>query len=169
MALIVGGSVAITFTVAAREYESPELQRRPNVAYQASEALDAGGLPALRTWLQANKNSIVYYDLYIVGPDGKDILGRKLSDSAARRLEFFSREAVSGREDRPVVQQPPRNYRGPRFTPQIFAPDGTSYLVLVIARRPSIFGALSLPGFPSPSCASPCWSAHLRAGGSRST
>ena len=29
MALIVGGSIAITFTVAAREYESREFQRRP--------------------------------------------------------------------------------------------------------------------------------------------
>ena len=29
MALIVGGSIAMTFTVAAHEYESRELQRRP--------------------------------------------------------------------------------------------------------------------------------------------
>ena len=42
MALIVGGSIAITFTIAAREYEAPELQRRPSVAIQASEVL-AGG------------------------------------------------------------------------------------------------------------------------------
>jgi hypothetical protein len=44
MALIVGGSILITFTVAAREYESPELQRRPNVAIQASEVLGRGGI-----------------------------------------------------------------------------------------------------------------------------
>ena len=35
MALIVGGSIAITFTIAAREYESRELQRRPPVAIQS--------------------------------------------------------------------------------------------------------------------------------------
>jgi hypothetical protein len=35
MALIVGGSIAITITVAARQYESPDVQRRPNVAIQA--------------------------------------------------------------------------------------------------------------------------------------
>ena len=39
MALIAGGSIAITFIVAAREYEAPELQRRPSVAIQASEVL----------------------------------------------------------------------------------------------------------------------------------
>ena len=58
MALIVGGSIAITFTIAAREYEAPELQRRPSVAIQASEVLARGGIGALKSWLQANKNSI---------------------------------------------------------------------------------------------------------------
>ena len=47
MALIVGGSIAITFTIAAREYEAPELQRRPSVAMQASEVLARGGIGAL--------------------------------------------------------------------------------------------------------------------------
>ena len=53
MALIVGASIATTFTIAAREYEPPELQRRPNVAIQASEVLDRGGIGTLQTWLQA--------------------------------------------------------------------------------------------------------------------
>ena len=137
MALIVGGSIAITFTVAAREYESPEAQRRPNVALQASEVLAKGGLPALQQWLEKNKNSIPDRDLFVIGPDGQDILGRSLSEGAARRLEFFNRE--SG-------QPPPRNFRPQRTAPQIVAPDGATYTVLLVPRRPSIFGALSLPG-----------------------
>src|SRR5208337_4806897 len=92
MALIVGGSIAIIFTVAARESEPPELQRRPNVAIQASEVLAKGGVDALKTWLKANKNVAPDRDLYILGPDGRDILGRRLSPMAARRLEFFNRE-----------------------------------------------------------------------------
>src|SRR5271155_1500416 len=67
MALIVGGSIAITFS-AAREYEYPESQRRPNVAIQASEVLARGGLGALKSWLNVNKNAIVDRDLYIIGP-----------------------------------------------------------------------------------------------------
>jgi two-component system sensor histidine kinase CpxA len=135
MALIVGASIAATFTIAAREYESPELQRRPNAAMQASEVLDRGGIGALRTWLQANKNSISDRDLFIIGPDGRDILGRRIPDTAARRLEAVNRDPGS----------PSGHYRPSRAAPQIVAADGALYTVLFSPRRPSIFGALSLP------------------------
>jgi signal transduction histidine kinase len=219
MALIVGGSIAVTFTIAAHEYEAPELQRRPSVAIQAGDALTRGGLPALKHWLQENKGALPGRDLYIVGPDGADILGRRLSESAVRRLEFFNRDEILSREaeygarepeaagpdasdragqpperepppsprdvppstrdaqsslrDTPPstrdaqpstrdTQRPPRD-AGPlpptgartfgrgrqarlaRLAPLIAAPDGTLYTVLLVPRRPSIFGALSLP------------------------
>jgi two-component system OmpR family sensor kinase len=146
MALIVGGSIAIAFVVAAGEYESPELQRRPNVAIQASEVLAKGGLPALKDWLDINKNSQGDRDLYIIGPDGKDILGRRLSQGAARRLGAFNHFATDGPEPRPAMPPPPMNFRAPHFAPQIVDPDGSTYTVLQAPRRPSIFGALSLPG-----------------------
>src|ERR1700681_1025733 len=101
MALIVGGSIAITFTIAAREYEAPEM-RRPSVAIQASEVLARGGIGALRRWVNANKDAVPDRDLYIVGPDGRDILGRRLTESAAHRLEFsyhdelFTHEGLGG-------------------------------------------------------------------------
>jgi signal transduction histidine kinase len=136
MALIVGGSIAITFTIAAREYEAPELQRRPSVAIQASEALARGGVGALQNWLGANKNAIPDRDLYIIGPDGADILGRRLSEGAARRLEFFNRDEIVNRGG---------NFRAGRAAPQIAGADGSVYTVLLVPRRPSIFGALSLP------------------------
>jgi len=136
MALIVGGSIAITFTVAAREYESAEQQRRPNVAIQASEVLAKGGLGALKAWLAANKNVLPDRDLFIIGPDGRDVLGRRLTESAARRMESLDARGTS---------PPPGNFRPPRFAPQIVAPDGATYTVLLVPRRPSIFGALSLP------------------------
>jgi len=152
MALIVGGSIAITFTVAAREYEAPELQRRPSVAIQASEVLAHGGTDALKNWLDANKNSISDRDLYIVGPDGADILGRRLSETAARRLEFVNRDEFVNREaggsatPRTFGPPPPGNFRPSRAAPQIVGSDGAAYTVLLVPRRPSIFGALSLPG-----------------------
>jgi two-component system, OmpR family, sensor kinase len=133
MALIVGGSIAITFTIAVHEYEAPELQRRPSVAIQASEVLMRGGIGGLKTWLDSNKNAIADRDLFIVGPDGADILGRHLPEGAVRRLDFFNRDEYVNR-------------RPSRAAPQIFAADGTAYTVLLVPRRPSIFGALSLPG-----------------------
>jgi two-component system OmpR family sensor kinase len=156
MALIVGGSIAITFTIAAREYEAPESQRRPSLAIQASEVLAHGGIGALKSWLDANKNSIPDRDLFIVGADGTDILGRRLSEGAARRLEFFNRDEFVNRDGaggpggglgpRSFGAPPPGNFRPSRAAPQIVAADGSVYTVLSVARRPSIFGALSLPG-----------------------
>jgi two-component system, OmpR family, sensor kinase len=158
MALIVGGSIAITFTIAAREYESPELQRRPSAAIQASEVLAQGGFGALSSWLNANKNSIPDRDVFIIGPDGADILGRRLTASAARRLEYFNRDELlnrdppgrerepPAREPRPLGPPPPGNFRPSRAAPQILGADGSAYTVLVVPRRHSIFGALSLPG-----------------------
>src|SRR6202051_2176356 len=143
MALIVGGSIAITITVAARQYESPDLQRRPNVAIQASEVLATGGIPALKGWLAANRSPLDDRDLFIIGPDGRDILGRNLSASAARRLESYNHEMMQARAHLPP---PPGNFRPPHFAPQIVGPDGAAYTVLLVPRRPSAFGALSLPG-----------------------
>ncbi len=145
MALIVGGSIAVTFAVAAREYESREPLRRPAaIAIQASEVLGSGGVAALKKWLSANEHAVADRDLYIIGPDGRDILGRRLSDSAARRLEFFDHES-SGPEP-PPPPPAPLNFRPQRAAPQIVGPDGSTYTVLLVPRRPHIFGALSLPG-----------------------
>ena len=136
MAVIVGGSIAATFTITAREYEAPELQRRPPLATLASQVLVHGGIGALKSWLDSNKNVTPGRDLYIIGPDGADILGRQLSEGAVRRLEFFNRDEFSNR---------PGNFRGNRAAPQIVAADGAAYTVLLVPRRASIFGALSLP------------------------
>ena len=150
MAIIVAGSIAVTFTAAAREYESRELPRRPAVAIQASEVLARGGLEGLRKWLSANHHSIPDRELYIIGPDGQDILGRRLSDGAARRLEY-ARESMSEFDPSGATapwrhDAAPGNFRPQRPRPEIVAPDGASYTVLLAPRRPSIFGALSLPG-----------------------
>jgi len=145
MALIVGGSIAITITVAARQYESPDMQRRPNVAIQASEVLATGGIPALKGWLGANRSPLDDRDLFIIGPDGRDILGRNLSAAAARRLDLFH-GLTQGLDMRPHGPPPPGNFRPPHFAPQIVGPDGAAYTVLLVPRRPSAFGALSLPG-----------------------
>jgi two-component system, OmpR family, sensor kinase len=144
MALIVGGSIATTFTIAAREYEAPEMQRRPSVAIQASEVLGREGVSGLKNWLEANKNSSVDRDLFIIGPDGRDIRGRNLPPGAMHRLEFMSRELANGLEPHGIGAAP-GNFRPSRALPQIVAADGSTYTVLLLPRRPSIFGALSLP------------------------
>jgi two-component system sensor histidine kinase CpxA len=132
MTLIVGSSIATTFTIAARDSDPLEFQRRPSVAIQASEILGSGGVGALKGWLKENRNVLGDREMFVVGPDGQDILGRHLPESATRRLSL-NREPV------------PRNFRPQRAAPQIVAPDGSIYTVVLAARRPNIFGALSLP------------------------
>jgi signal transduction histidine kinase len=148
MALIVGASIAITYANAAREYERQEFQRRPPVAIEASGALDRDGVRGLKQWLAANFDSVPERDLFIVGPDGADLLGRRLTEAALRRLEFFNRDALAGLDQRRPDGPPPQNFRAMRPAPQIVAADGTSYTILIVPRRPSVFGALSRPGIP---------------------
>jgi len=154
MALIVVGSIAVTYAVAARDYESLEWQRRPSVAIAASQVVERGGLTALQHWLAANKNVIPDRDLFIVGPGGTDILGRRLSESAERRWEFINRESqpgfeAPGLEPRGLGEtRSPLNFRPSRQAPQVIGADGTIYTILSVPRRPSIFGAFSLPGIP---------------------
>jgi two-component system, OmpR family, sensor kinase len=122
MTLIVGSSIATTFTIASRDNEPLELQRRPSMAIRASEILAHGGIGALKGWLQGNRNSPGDRELFVLGPDGQDILGRRLPENALRRLRLTG-----------------------RAPPQIIGADGAVYTVLLTPRRPSIFGALSLP------------------------
>ena len=142
MALIVGGSIAVTFTVAAREYEPPRAaapsggRRNSSVRRPRARAASRRSQMAL-----GQRASFADRDLYIVGPDGRDILGRRLSDSATRRLDYFNRELRR-------AGWPPIAAIFARSAPhrRSSAADGSTYTVLLAPRRPSIFGALSLPG-----------------------
>jgi two-component system sensor histidine kinase CpxA len=150
MALIVAASIATTYRIAAREYEPPEYQRRPAVAIRASEILGTGGLHALQSWLQSNRNSFGDRDVYIIDGEGHDILGRRIPEGVSRRLEIINREGPGGEREglggeARGFSPPPGNFRPSRAAPQIVAPDGAVFTVLLNARRPSIFGALSLP------------------------
>ena len=135
MALIVGSSIATTYTITSREFDPPEALRRPSAAIQASEVLEAGGVAALKAWLTANKDAVPDRDVFIVGADGKDLLGRVLPEGAVRRMEYLNRERTPGS----------RSFRPSRVAPEIVAADGSTFTVLFTPRRPSIFGALSLP------------------------
>ena len=132
MTLIVGSSIATTFTIASRDSEPLEYQRRPSMAIQASEILARGGVGALKNWLAEDRSELGDRELFVVGPDGQDILGRHLPENVTRRLAI-NREPV------------PDNFHPSRAAPQIIAADGSVYTVITTPRRPSVFGALSLP------------------------
>ncbi len=148
MALIVGGSIALTVAVAARDAESADTERRPEMAVRASQVLANGGLTALRTWLAANKDAIPHRDFFILDRGGNDILGRRLSEFAQRRLDFLRKGMGSGMPPLPPLPPPPPNLWPGHAAPQIVGPDGTIYTIVFSPQRPGLFGALSLPGIP---------------------
>ena len=148
MALIVGGSIAVTFTVAAREYDSPELrarlQRRDTGfrgarqgRHRRAEGL-AQGQQAGDTPTGTSSSS---------APTAGTFSAGACPTSPRRRLELAAHESMGGPDRQPRPDRPPPgNFRPPHFAPQIVGPDGSTYTVLLVPRRPSIFGALSLPG-----------------------
>ena len=155
MALIVGGSMALTLAVAARDNETSDTERRPEMAVRASQVLASGGIEELRHWLNSNKNALPHRDFYIVDRDGRDILGRRLSEFAQRRLDFLRRGVGSGMPppDPGPPPPPPDPGRPPNLwpghaAPQIVGTDGAIYTILFAPQRPGLFGALSLPGIP---------------------
>ena len=107
MALIVGGSIALTVAVASRDNDSGDAERRPERAVRASQVLAHGGLPELKIWLAANTDSIPQRDFFIVTPDGKDILGRPLSEPARHHFEFIRHGMESGLPPQFSRQPPP--------------------------------------------------------------
>src|ERR1700743_3608873 len=117
MTLIVGSSIATAFTITSRENEPFEFQRRPSLAIQASEVLASGGVAALKAWLEANKHAVGDRELFVIGPNGQDILGRHLPEGASRRLGL-PREPIPG------------NFRPSRAAPQIVAAGGELYTAL---------------------------------------
>jgi two-component system OmpR family sensor kinase len=156
MALIVGGSIALTVAVASRENDSGDAERRPERAVQASRVLSTGGLPELRKWLRANKDSIAQRDFFILTPEGEDILGRRLPESARRRFDFIRRDLESGFPPPPpppgqlgrADPRRPINLWPGHAAPQIVGSDGTIYTIMFPPHRPGLFGALALPGIP---------------------
>ena len=148
MAVIAGGSIAVTDAIATREFETHEWQRHEPVATAAAEALATGGLARLRAWLAANEHRVPGHDLFIVGPDGKDILGRALSPPASRRLQIGRRSARIAADQRRVGTPPRVELRPMRPWPRLLAADGAAYSILVVPRRSMLFGAFALPGIP---------------------
>ncbi|MDE2304985.1 MAG: HAMP domain-containing protein [Gammaproteobacteria bacterium] len=148
MAVIAAGSIAVTNAIATRELESLEWQKRPAVSVAASEALARGGPAALRAWLAANRHRLIGHDLYIIGPDGRDLLGRTLSPPARHRLEFGRQAEELGFTHRRFGGAAPLDLRPMRLAPQIVTADGRVYTILIAPRRPGLFGALTLPGIP---------------------
>ncbi len=129
-------AVAVTLQLAGNSRPSDSLGGRAAAVQAAAQALETGGRAGLVNWLRRNPRLNPRVELLIIDESGADILGRPLP----RRMRPLLRG--SPRREGPP---PPRNYRPSRFTPQLIAPDGTTFRLITAPAGPSMFGVLSWP------------------------
>lgn len=132
MVLIVGGTAALTYVALAERGD--DMPRGAGALMgEAARALAEGGDPALRQWLSRVPERGAGLRVLVVGDDGRELLGRPLPPHFGRLL----RTPRGGLPDYPGVEVVPA-----RPLPQLVAPDGRHYGVLVLPPyRP--FGLLS--------------------------
>ncbi len=136
MAVILVIAIAVSFRLAEQLMQSDGLEGRTAAVREAAQALELGGRAALRDWLQRNPRLSPRRELLIIDEQGEEILGRPLP----RRV----RPLLGPRPHRDA-RPAPANFRAPRFTPQLIAPDGSSYRLLSAPAGPSPLGILGWP------------------------
>ena len=105
---------------------------------QAAARLREGGRDDLEKWLRKNSRALPGVDIFIIDPQGFDLLKREVPARALQRIRRFS----------PNPRYPPKGVRMARPAAQLVGPDSEIYTVLTLARRPQPFGILQLPGVP---------------------
>ena len=128
MVLLVVGSVGFTWIVVAeRMGEVPRLSGV--LMHRAAEALASGGETGLIEWLHTEREGGENLRVLVVGPDGRELLGRSLPVT----VEHLLRRPDGGAGVAPL----PPGYRvvPSRALPQLVGPDGRAYGVLVQPRR----------------------------------
>jgi len=84
-----------------------------------------------------NRSPLDDRDLFIIGPDGRDILGRNLSASAARRMEFLNHDIMQDPKAAALAAAAGK-FRPAAFRPADRGPDGR-LTPSCWCRRPSAF------------------------------
>ncbi len=131
MVLIVGGTAGLTYLALAERDDVP--RGAGDLMRDATRTLADGGETALVKWLEAEPSRGTDLRVLVVGEDGRELLGRPLPPHFGRLL----RSPRGGLPDTPGLEVLPA-----RPLPQVVAPDGRHYGILVLPpHRP--FGVLS--------------------------
>ena len=136
IALILVGTVTAAVDEAIQHREQMPWVQRGHLFQQAAQAFEGGGPPGLEQWAQGLAGGPYYDRTFVIGPNGRDLLGRKVPSL----LRGFLTPA-----SRPAHGEPPPI--GGALV--LMRPDGRMYQVVVteLQRHPLLFfGALGLPG-----------------------
>ncbi len=125
MVLIVAGSVGLTWlALVERADEQPRVSAEAMRA--AAQALAEGGETGLVAWLRDGQPQHPELRVLVVDGSGRELLARPLPPGFARLLQ----EPTGGLADYPGLEIVPA-----RPLPQLVAPDGGRYGILILPRR----------------------------------
>ncbi|MDE2263755.1 MAG: HAMP domain-containing protein, partial [Gammaproteobacteria bacterium] len=137
--LILAGTVIVAVSAAIQRHEEVPWVQRGELFAQADDAFENSGPDGLRDWLQDLATDRAFAHTYVVGPDGRDLLGR--------RLPHYLQVPLQGR-----TKHGTKTVRSGAIAPVggalvLVAPDGSTYHVIVgpLREHPMLFGELQLP------------------------
>lgn len=135
MTITLVGAIVVSFELAEEAFQQSRSEGRVELIGPASQALAAGGVDGLRSWLRENRRPSVNTLLLIVDDAGIDLLGRPIPGRFRDR--FLENRRRGGNF--------PPNYRPERIAPRLISGDGRDYYLLFTQPPPSLFGVLTLP------------------------
>lgn len=107
--------------------------RQSPLGQQAADVFTRGGRAALRSWLTGGATGIPGdVTVYVVAPDGSELLGRELPGWSARMMRAI---AAHGPDPHPD------NYRPTVLAPQLIGPDGDVLSLFVMPRNVGPWGS----------------------------
>lgn len=129
-----GTTLFISVALMALIFGTLATDRAPDPFVQAAAiALDTGGRAGLERWLAANKDGLPYWQVYVLDPAGRDLLGRTLPS----RL----RKWATGRSAEQPIAGAVR-YDGGRLVPSLVDRSGARYSFVTLPPVASPFRAL---------------------------
>jgi signal transduction histidine kinase len=138
LALILVGTVTVAVNATSHRTDRPWVQRG-QMYEQAAHAFETGGPAALGTWLRTLPEEPLGRT-YVVQPDGRELLGRRLPASLSSNAGDPS--SSSGKQRGPIAPI------GGALV--LVSPGGSTYHVVIgpVRDSPRLFGELELPGVP---------------------
>ena len=137
--LILVGTVTVAVSAAIQRRDELPWVQRGQLFAQAAVAFETGGPDALHDWLDSLSHDSAFSRTFVVGPNGRDLLNR--------RLPHYLQVPLEGR-----TKHGQKTVRSGAIAPVggalvLLAPDGSAYHVIVGAlhERPLLFGELELP------------------------
>ncbi|MBV6415524.1 MAG: Adaptive-response sensory-kinase SasA [Steroidobacteraceae bacterium] len=133
--LFIALALLTTVLLVTRELEGYVHARQSPLGREAADAYASGGMEGLRDWLGHARQGLPQdVTVYIVAPDGSEVLGRPLPGWAARMMRAI---AAHGADSHPA------NYRPTVLAPQLIGRDGPVLSMFVMPRNVGPWGSSS--------------------------